>query len=181
MRLGDVLLHLILGGQGGYGGCGGRGVQGRGGQQGDVVAMGGHKDGGRGHEKVGGGVGHTSRVPRRSQQFQLSHLLLPNVIIAVWYKVLLDLCESKGQPGIGLCGWSKCSDLHMEVLLEMTVLGIPGESQLLLPLLVPHGTLAQHGHLGQGVLLHPLQGVPLRTQQLPNKVKLKIVTIFKLI
>ena len=44
--LGDVLLHLVLGGQGGYGGGGGGGVQGRGGQQGDVIAMRGHKDGG---------------------------------------------------------------------------------------------------------------------------------------
>ena len=42
----DTLLHLVLGGQGGYGGGGGRGVQGRGGQQGDVIAMRGHKDGG---------------------------------------------------------------------------------------------------------------------------------------
>ena len=170
----DTLLHLVLGGQGGYGGGGGRGVQGRGGQQGDVIAMRGHKDGGRGHEEmVGGGVSHDSCASRRGQNLQLPHLLLPNVVIAVGHEVLLDLGEGKGEPGVGLGGRRKGGDLHVEILLEVTILGVSGEPQLLLPLLVPHGALAQHCHLGQRLLLHPLQRVTLRAQQLTHKVELK--------
>ena len=40
-------------------------------------------------------------------------------------------------------------------------------------LLVPHGALAQDGHLGHGLLLEPLQRVALGPEDLAHKVKLK--------
>lgn len=41
---------------------------------------------------------------------------------------------------------------------------------------VPHGSFPQHGDLSASLLLQSLDGVPLRSKDLPNKVKLHKAT-----
>ena len=68
--------------------------------------------------------GLTDGVPAGRHDLQLSHLLLSDLVIAVRYQILPHFGQSKSNPRMGL-GWgSKGCDFHVEIFLQMLILGI---------------------------------------------------------
>ena len=68
--------------------------------------------------------GLTDGVSAGRHDLQLPHLLLPDLVIAVWDQILPHFCQSKSNPRMSL-GWgSKGCDFHVEIFLQMLILGI---------------------------------------------------------
>ncbi len=65
-------------------------------------------------------------------------------------------CEGVGDSSVGFRWGCKCSDLDVEVVVEMLVFRVARVPQIFLLLLVSHGASAENGHLGHGLLLQPL-------------------------
>ena len=75
--------------------------------------------------------GLTDGVSAGRHDLQLSHLLLSDLVIAVRYQILPHFRQSKRNPRMSL-GWrGKGCDFHVEIFLQMLILGILRGAQLL--------------------------------------------------
>ena len=83
-----------------------------------------------GHPEELGGALHL--VPEGGEQLHLPHLLLPDLVVAVGDEILSDLRQGEGDPGVGLGGRGEGGDLHVEVLVQVLVLGVVGQAEVLL-------------------------------------------------
>ena len=72
------------------------------------------------------------RVSVDGDHLELPHLLLSDLVVAVRYQILPHLRQGEGNSGVRLCRGSKCRDFHVEILLQVLVLGVLGGAQLLL-------------------------------------------------
>merc|ERR1719457_287176 len=83
----------------------------------------------------------------------------------------LDFLHGVGHTQVCLGDGRDYLHKHVKVHGQVRVLGLSTLPQLLLLILVPHGSSAENRDLGPGVLLQALDGAALWSQDLPNKVE----------
>lgn len=80
-------------------------------------------------------VGNLRRVlglgRNRAVGDQLAQLLLPDDVVAVWNQVFAHFGEGVGDASVGFGRRSQRGDLHVQVVVEVSVLRVQGCSQFL--------------------------------------------------